>query len=204
MVLATVPARITGDATMSALFVCALPEESAGLEGYVPVLHTGAGKVQTAVTVAHHLAEHGSEVDLVVNAGTAGALGSFRLGDVVEVGEVLQHDFDHVAISALARRPLPGGPIAVASPEGASARLATGDRFLTDAVERSRLAQVADLVDMEGYAVAATCERFGVPLWIVKCVSDAADSDAALSWRDTVELASRRLAGWADSRGLLG
>lgn len=185
------------------LFVSAVPEEAAALEGRVPVLQTGAGKVQAAVAVARHLAVHRSEIDLVVNAGTAGALGAHRLGDVVEVGVVLQHDFDHAAISALARRPLPGGPIAMAGPEGATARLATGDRFLTDAEERSRLAQVADLVDMEGYAVAAACKRFGVPVWIVKCVSDAADAEAAISWRDTLDLASRRLADWAEDRGLV-
>jgi hypothetical protein len=57
---------------------------------------------------------------------------------------------------------------------------------------------------MEGYAVAATWERFGVPVWIVKCVSDAADAEAALSWRDTLDVASQQLAGWAGSRGLLG
>lgn len=189
---------------MSVLFVCALPEESAGLEEHVPVLHTGAGKVQAAVAVAHYLAEHGSGLDLVINCGTAGALAGYRLGDVVEVGVVFQHDFDEVAISALARRPLPGGPIVMAGPEGVSARLATGDRFVTGAEQRSRLAQVADLVDMEGYAVAAACERFGVRVRIVKCVSDVADAEADLSWRDTLDLASQRLARWAEARGLVG
>lgn len=189
---------------MSVLFVSALPEESAGLQRHVPVLHTGAGKVQAAVTLAHHLATHRSGIDLVVNVGTAGSLGDHDIGDVVEVAAVLQHDFDHVALSALAGRALPGGPLELAGPEGGRARLATGDRFITDRIERRVLAEHADLVDMEGYAIAATCRQFGVPAWIAKCVSDAADAGAAMSWRDTLDLASEQLASWARGRGLLG
>lgn len=187
---------------MPVLFVTALPEESAGLRTLAPVLHTGAGKVQAATTVAHHLAAHHGRVNLVVNAGTAGSLGSYGIGDVAEVAVVFQHDFDHVALSALAGRPLPGGPLELDGPTGARARLATGDRFITDPTERAILAEHADLVDMEGYAVAATCQRFGVPVWIVKCVSDTADDAAATSWRDSLDLASRRLADWARGRGM--
>lgn len=189
---------------MTVLFVSALPEESADLESHAPVLHTGAGKVQAAVALAHHLATRAVDVELVVNVGTAGALGGYGIGDVAEVGVVSQHDFDVEAISALAGRPLPGGPIGLTGPEGAIARLATGDRFVSDPTERGRLAERADLVDMEGYPVAATCERFGLPVWIAKCVSDAADEQAELSWAQTLTMASERLARWATARGLLG
>lgn len=189
---------------MPVLFVSALPEESAAISAHAPVLHTGAGKVQAAAVLGHHLAAHRSEVELVVNVGTAGALGHHGVGDVAEVAVVSQHDFDHVALSALVGRPLPGGPLRLEGPAGASARLATGDRFVADPAERVRLAQRADLVDMEGYAVAATCVRFAVPVWITKCVSDAADDDAEMSWRQTLDMASDRLARWAGRRRLLG
>lgn len=185
------------------LFVSALPEESAGIADHAPVLHTGAGKVQAAAALAHRLAT-GPRLDLIVNVGTAGALGDHRFGDVLEVAVVAQHDFDHVAVSALAGRPLPGGPIELEGPEGATARLATGDRFIADPAERRRLAAHADLVDMEGYAIAATGQRFGVPVWIAKCVSDTADADAEISWRDALEVAAQGLAAWAARRGLLG
>lgn len=189
---------------MAVLFVSALPEESADLEAHADVLHTGAGKVQAAVALAHHLATRAAGLDLVVNVGTAGALGGYDLGDVAEVAVVSQHDFDVEAISALAGRELPGGPIDLAGPAGATGRLATGDRFVSDPTERGRLAERADLVDMEGYPIAATCARFGVPAWITKCVSDTADENAELSWGQTLAMASERLAWWAASRGLLG
>ncbi|MBW3577687.1 MAG: nucleoside phosphorylase [Actinobacteria bacterium] len=188
---------------MSVLFVSALPEELAAIGGRARVLHVGVGKLQAAVTLAHHLATTREPVSLVVNAGTAGTLREHRVGDLVEVATVVQHDFDHEALSALVGRPLPGGPIELSGAPGADAWLATGDRFITDPVERARLARRADLVDMEGYAVAATCIRFGVPARIVKCVSDTADLDADISWREALDVASHKLAQWAAQRGFL-
>lgn len=187
---------------MTVLFTSALAAESARLARRAPVLHTGAGKVQAATALGQHLAEH-PEVDLVVNLGTAGALNpALAVGTVAEVAVVLQHDFDVEALSALAGVPLPGGPIPLTD-AAAGTRLATGDRFVSDPTERRALAAVADLVDMEGYAVAATCRAFGVPVRLVKCVSDSADAHAPLSWRDTIDLAATQLAEWASDAGLL-
>lgn len=185
---------------MTVLFVSALAAESARLAGRAAVLRTGAGKVQAATALGRHLATD-PDVELVVNLGTAGALtAGYAVGAVVEVGVVRQHDFDVEALSALAGVELPGGPIQVA---GTGARLATGDQFVSDPVARRALAASADLVDMEGYAVAATCRAFDVPVRIVKCVSDSADAGAALSWRETMDLAAERLAAWAEAGPLL-
>ena len=64
--------------------------------------------------------------------------------------------------------------------------LATGDVFVTDPLVRARLAEVASLVDMEGYAVAYACRQFGVPVRLVKHVSDDAD-EGALDWPARVD-----------------
>jgi adenosylhomocysteine nucleosidase len=187
---------------VAVLFVAALPEESAALARQVEVLHLGVGKVQAATTLAGHLAAH-PEVELVVNIGTAGALRPCRIGDVLEVGVVHQHDFDQPGVSAFVGRDVPGGPIELPGPDGAHARLATGDRVVVDPDERARLARRADLVDMEGYAVAAVCARFGVPAWLVKAVSDSADAATTTSWPSALEQCSGALADWARGRGLL-
>ena len=187
---------------MSVLFVAALPEESAALAEHVEVVHLGVGKVQAAATLAGHLAAR-PEVELVVNVGTAGALRPREIGEVVEVGVVHQHDFDQAAVSAFVGRELPGGPIELPGPAGATARLATGDRIVVDEAERAALAADADLVDMEGYAVAAVCARFGVEAWLVKAVSDAANAEALTSWSDALERCARALADWARGRQLL-
>jgi adenosylhomocysteine nucleosidase len=183
------------------LFVAALPEESARLPADVEVLHLGVGKVQAAAALAARLAA--APVDLVVNLGTAGGLHGQRLGEIVEVARVHQHDFDHVAVGAFVGRPVPGGPLELSGPPGAVGRLATGDRVVVSAADRAALAEHADVVDMEGYAVAATARAFGRDVWIVKAVSDGADADAVGTWRDTLELCAQRLATWAEAHGLL-
>ena len=89
-------------------------------------------------------------------------------------------------------------------PSGASSRsapsdcivLASGDVFVTDpAVREGALVVRAHLVDMEGYAVAFACARFGVPVRLVKHVSDNAD-ESALDWPARVGASARALGGW--------
>jgi adenosylhomocysteine nucleosidase len=184
------------------LFVAALPEESRALERHVPVLHLGVGKVQAAATLGAHLARH--PADLVVNLGTAGGLQGQHVGDVVEVGTVLQHDFDHEAIGGFVGRPVAGGPLVLRGPPGATGRLATGDRVIVSEADRAVLAEHADVVDMEGYAVAATTLAHGRDVWLVKAVSDGADAEAIGSWRGALEVCGERLAAWAEDHGLLG
>lgn len=74
--------------------------------------------------------------------------------------------------------------------------LATGDRFVAGGEVRDRLAAVADLVDMEGYAVAAAARGFGVPVRLVKHVSDTADEAAGQTWADGVDACARLMAEW--------
>ena len=56
-----------------------------------------------------------------------------------------------------------------------TATLATRDRVVTSTEERCQVAQYAKLVDMEGAAVAGICDRFGVPVSLIKFVSDSHD-----------------------------
>lgn len=55
---------------------------------------------------------------------------------------------------------------------------------------------------MEGYAVAAVGERFGIPVRIVKAVSDGADQQAQASWNETLARCSAALAAWIEAAGL--
>ena len=48
---------------------------------------------------------------------------------------------------------------------------------------------------MEGYAVAYVCQRLGVPVRLVKHVSDPAD-DSALDWPSRVDVSARALGAW--------
>ncbi|MFM7064338.1 MAG: nucleosidase [Actinomycetes bacterium] len=179
------------------LLVVALEEEAAHLHvSGLPVLVTGAGKVNAAIAVASILAE--TSPTRVVNLGTAGALRDGMAG-THGVGSVWQHDLDDAALFALSGLHF-GEPVNLAE---SGPRLVTGDVFVSDARTRDRLAALADLVDMEGYAVARAALHAGVPVTVVKQVSDNADESAARSWRDTVDECAEALGAWVH-RELLG
>ncbi|MFJ8434127.1 nucleosidase [Kitasatospora sp. NPDC094019] len=179
------------------LLVVAVREEAAHLGDRLPVLLTGIGKVNAAAALATVLAggRHPSEV---VNLGTAGALRPGWEGTHT-VTQVIQHDLDTPALYALTGRTY-GAPLVVGK-GGDGPVLATGDLFVSDPAARDRLAEHADLVDMEGYAVAAVAHRAGLPVRLVKHVSDEAGDDAARAWQDSVDDCARHLADWLHAQG---
>ncbi|WP_371479200.1 nucleosidase [Kitasatospora sp. NBC_00315] len=178
------------------LLVVAVQEEAAYLGEGLPVLLTGIGKINATAALATVLAG-GDRPSEIVNLGTAGALRPGWAG-THEIGEVLQHDIDTPVLRALTGRTY-GAPITVGE-KGPT--LATGDLFVSDPAARERLARSADLVDMEGYALATVAERAGVPIRLVKHVSDEAGAGADRTWRESVDTCARVLADWAHDRGL--
>lgn len=172
------------------LLVVALEEEATHLHiSELPVLVCGVGKVNAAIAVTSILAEHSPT--RVVNLGTAGALHDGMSGTHV-IGTVLEHDLDDDAIFGLAGLHF-SEPIGL----GDGPRLATGDMFVNDPATRTRLAQQADLVDMEGYAIAKAAVAAGVPVTLVKQVSDNADGSAGRSWTETIDDCAEHLGAWA-------
>lgn len=178
------------------LLVVAVREEAAHLDDRLPVLLTGIGKVNAAAALATVLAR-GEQPSEVINLGTAGALRPGWEG-THHVTQVIQHDFDSPALLALTGRTY-GPPLVVGKGEGPI--LATGDLFVSDPAARERLAEHADLVDMEGYAVATVAHRAGLPVRLVKHVSDEAGDGAVHSWREAVDDCARHLAEWVAAQG---
>jgi len=172
------------------LLVVALEEEAVHLHvSELPVLVTGVGKVNAAIAVATILGE-GSPSE-VVNLGTAGALRPDLVGTHV-ISRVTQHDLDDEALFDLVGMHF-GEPVDLG---GAGLTLTTGDAFIADPAARSLLAEHSDLVDMEGYAVARAAVTAGVPVRIVKRISDEADAGAARSWRESVDDCAEHLGAW--------
>ena len=177
------------------LLVVALHEEAEALDGALPILVTGPGKVHSGVAVAVTLAS--TRPAAVINLGTAGALRDGIAG-IHDIHTVIQHDFDGAAIHAVVGR-VYGQPIELQDATAAGPVLATGDRFIADTATRSALARDAHLVDMEGYAVAWAARTAGVPVRLVKLVSDDAGEDAGRTWAQTVGEHSRTLADWVNA-----
>ena len=176
------------------LLVVAVAEEAAHLDGGLPVLLTGMGKINASVALATVLAR-GPLPTAVVNLGTAGALRP-GLEGTHEIGEVIQHDLDTEVLRTLTGATF--GPPLTLDAAGPSGRvLATGDLFVAEESARQRLAERADLVDMEGYAVASAALAAGVPVRVVKHVSDEAGEGAARTWRESVDGCAQALGLWA-------
>jgi len=103
---------------------------------------------------------------------------------------VLNHDISADLVRALGYDPHERLEVG-----GSEVVLATGDVFVTDPAVRDALAARAHLVDMEGYAVAWAAREAGVPVRLVKHVSDTAD-ESALDWASMVEASALALGEW--------
>lgn len=170
------------------LVVAATQREAAFVPEHLPCVISDIGKVEAGVQTTAAIAEHRPEV--VVNVGTAGSLRSGVSGLFLP-SRVINHDLDSVAIRALGHHPIDELTI----PGGDGTVLATGDQFVADVVLRDRLAEHADLVDMEGFAVVRAAQAMDVEVRLVKIVSDEAD-DSARDWLEVVARCARELGDW--------
>lgn len=172
--------------------VAATKAEAAHVPPHLPLVITGLGKTAAAVATTRALAGMHAERTCVVNVGTAGALHD-GLEGLHLPGVVLNHDMNAEAVRALGYDP----EERLLLDSGDGTVLASGDVFVTDAAVRAALARRADLVDMEGYAVAYACRRMGVRVRLVKHVSDNADA-SAMDWPLLVDRSARVLGRWLE------
>ncbi|SDS83712.1 nucleosidase [Corynebacterium timonense] len=180
---------------MSILIVAAMNEEAAVIAARTDheVLVTGIGTIPAAVRLSRRLAA-GPAPERVVNVGTAGALSDVAAG-VYEISSVVKHDHKALEVPGLTDFVYPRRIALEPVSDLPQARLATGDTFVNDSALRAELARESDLVDMEGYALAAVCGEFGVPLTMLKQVSDNADESSDVSWPEALAAAAEDLHG---------
>lgn len=156
----------------------------------LPVVVTGVGKTAAAVAVSRALAGRDTSDLVVLNVGTTGALRD-GLAGLFLPSVVINHDVNAAAVRAIGLDPR--DELVVEGGDGTV--LASGDVFVTDPVVRARLAERAHLVDMEAYGVVYACQEYGVPVRVVKHVSDSAD-EAALDWPALVDASAKVLGEW--------
>lgn len=162
----------------------AFPEALPGFDRLV----TGPGKLQATYALTRAL--DAKPYDEIVVVGTAGAIDSLLDASVYEVNAALQHDVTDIDgivgqhVSLPARVDL--------GREGVT--IATGDRFVDDAEAVATIRPLgAGLVDMETYAYAWVAQRFGVPIRVLKAVSDRAQDGAITDWHAAVAACSEQL-----------
>ena len=62
--------------------------------------------------------------------------------------------------------------------------IATGDQFIANEAKKAFIRDTfgADAAEMEGASVAVVCDALGVPFFVLRAISDAADMDAGFSF----------------------
>ncbi len=175
----------------------------------VLVAETGVGKVAAASAVAYLLARY--PVEEAYFLGVAGALDpGLRALDLLLAEGAVQWDVDLTPFgrepgeTAFGRRFFPSDPLLLAKAQGAAQALgyrvhrgvvATGDRFLADPKEALRLREAfgAQAVEMEGAAALFVAWRLGVPMALLRMVTDGAGEGAKGDFQALLGEASRRL-----------
>ncbi len=158
---------------------------------------SGIGKVAAAITATVLIEKY--QVQGILFTGVAGGLASHaKRGDVVVATELLQHDMNASPLFPKYEVPLLGRArfqtddtmtrclvesAAQALPKAKlhTGLIVSGDQFVSSASESRRLqSEILDAlaVEMEGAALAQVCHAYGIPLAVVRTLSDRADDSA--------------------------
>lgn len=166
----------------NSLLIMALPAESQGLfeKAAIQVHYCGIGKVNAAWKTTELILKNPGRG--VLNLGTAGS-SRFKTHDLVECSAFVQRDMDIRPLNMpLGETPMDDIPGRIEGtqlfPSQAHGVCGTGDRFEVGPPELP-----CDLVDMESYAMAKVCKRYGVSFVSIKYITDGSDHNAHKDWQ---------------------
>jgi len=135
---------------------------------------TGIGKVNAAFVLTSVSLVY--DFDFIVNIGFAGAVGDFKIGDVVAIDNATYHDFD-LTVFGYEHGQVPKLPTYYESDKTLlsktsfkKAMLYTGDYFMTKQREGNYV------VDMEGTALYQVAYLRKTPIVSIKIISDVIGS----------------------------
>ena len=165
----------------------------------VVIAKCGIGKVFAAMCAEAMIIKYSP--DLIINSGVGGALSKdLRPLDIVFADKLVQHDMDTSAI---------GDPVGLISGinkvyfdtderartilESAAKSLnikyaigtiATGDKFISDKVDKDRISSTFGAIacEMEGGAIAHSSFVNGTPCVVIRAISDSADGEATMDY----------------------
>ncbi len=167
------------------------------------IAYSKIGKVFSTLTASTMIQKFGCEKLLF--SGVAGGINpSLKIGDLIVATKLSQHDLDITAFG----HPMgfvPGGSVfvdadkdlialskEVAKDLGKTVQegiIATGDQFVHDSAVKDNIVKHfnADALEMEGASVAVVCNSLNIPFFILRAISDTADTDASFSFDEFME-----------------
>ena len=173
----------------------------------IVIAYSKIGKVNSTITAATLIEKFGC--DKLLFSGVAGAVSSdLKIGDLVVATKLAQHDLDisafghpygfvpEGAVFEEANKDLIEVAKSVAKDKGITLKegtIVTGDQFVCENERKEWIAKTFDAaaLEMEGASVAVTCNALGVPFFILRAISDAADMDASFNFDEFLETSAK-------------
>jgi adenosylhomocysteine/aminodeoxyfutalosine nucleosidase len=167
------------------------------------IAYSKIGKVFSTLT-ASSMIQHFGCTKLLFSGVAGGINPKLKIGDLIIATKLAQHDLDITAFG----HPMgfvPGGSVFVESDKALNAIardvaqtlgktlqegvIATGDQFVHDTKVKENIVKHfnADALEMEGGSVAVVCDALNVPFFILRAISDTADTDASFSFDEFME-----------------
>ncbi|API89163.1 5'-methylthioadenosine/S-adenosylhomocysteine nucleosidase [Marinilactibacillus sp. 15R] len=177
----------------------------------VVLVQSGIGKVNAAIATTLLIEKYNAEV--VINTGSAGGIGKeLKIGDLVVSTELSYNDadarifgYDFGQIPQMPSRYKADSDLIDNVSKAADKMnwlinkglIVTGDSFIANSDKISDIKgnfPEALVTEMEGAAVAQTCYQFGVPVVVVRALSDTSDEKASVSFEEFIEQAGKKSA----------
>jgi adenosylhomocysteine nucleosidase len=150
-----------------------------------PLIYSGVGKINATLATTRVILDY--KPDLVLNLGTAGSLNNSIKG-LVEVRQVIERDFDAEPLAPRGTVPFDTFPSLMESGFGQMI-CGTGDTFVRSR-EKWLEERKVDLVDMELFAIAKTCQHLNTPWRSFKFISDYVNGESGSDWAKNLLLAA--------------
>ena len=176
------------------------------------IAYSKIGKVFSTLTASTMI--HYFGVETMLFSGVAGGINpELKIGDMIVAKDLCQHDLDITAFG----HPhgfVPGGAQFIKTDEGLcelafevaeeleialiEGTIATGDQFVHDSERKAFIERTfnADALEMEGSSVAVVCHALEVPVFILRAISDTADTDASFSFDEFMVSSAKISAGF--------
>jgi adenosylhomocysteine/aminodeoxyfutalosine nucleosidase len=169
----------------------------------VVVAYSKIGKVFATLTATILLEKF--KCDTLLFSGVAGGLNpDFQIGDLVIASKLSQFDLD-ITVFGHPHGYVPEGQVYIEADkrlrelakEIADRKdiklfegiIATGDQFVSSDDTKEFIYDIfkADAVEMEGASVAVVCDSLDIPFFILRAISDTANSDAGVDFDKFLE-----------------